>query len=318
MNTYWLFALSLGLLAAGAACAAVSLFVRDVRSQRYEDRIARVLDARQRTPEPEAATPPPQGIRARSLHLIQAIGQRFEGTRVERLLLAGEDRLLLGMAGWNTTAGTSAFIGVRIVLAALCMQLAIVLFPSSGLQMLFVLGGGLAVGVLLPKIMLGIWAARLRRKAYNELPLLIDLVRLLQGVGFSIDQTLHMLGEKLGPALPLLGRELRDANLAYSHGRSRTQSLHRLSETYDNEDLRSLVLVLLQVHEHGGAVQEPLRQFGVRLREQRQMESKEKIGKLSVKMTIVMMLTLLPALMIVLAGPAIIALAGTLTRMGGQ
>ena len=61
-----------------------------------------------------------------------------------------------------------------------------------------------------------------------------------------------------------------------------------------------------------------MREHGVRLREQRQMESKEKIGKLSVKMTIVMMLTLLPALMIVLAGPAIIALAGTLTRMGGQ
>ncbi|WP_251278536.1 type II secretion system F family protein, partial [Enterobacter hormaechei] len=71
-----------------------------------------------------------------------------------------------------------------------------------------------------------------------------------------------------------------------------------------------------QVHAHGGAVQEPLRQFSIRLREQRRNSLKEKVGKLSVKMTVVMMLTLLPALMLVLAGPALVALAATMSSMG--
>jgi len=75
------------------------------------------------------------------------------------------------------------------------------------------------------------------------------------------------------------------------------------------------VQLILQVHAHGGAVQEPLRQFSIRLREQRRSTLKEKVGKLSVKMTVVMMLTLLPALMLVLAGPAIIALASALTQL---
>jgi tight adherence protein C len=100
------------------------------------------------------------------------------------------------------------------------------------------------------------------------------------------------------------------------HGRSRQQSLRRLAESFGDEDLRSLVQLMLQVHEHGGAVQEPLRQFSVRLREQRRSALKEKVGKLSVKMTIVMMLTLLPALMLVLSGPAIIALANAVNRLG--
>ncbi|MBO8044598.1 hypothetical protein J6396_43795, partial [Pseudomonas aeruginosa] len=64
------------------------------------------------------------------------------------------------------------------------------------------------------------------------------------------------------------------------------------------------------------AVQEPLRQFSIRLREQRRNALKEKVGKLSVKMTVVMMLTLLPALMLVLAGPALVALATTMSKMG--
>ena len=34
------------------------------------------------------------------------------------------------------------------------------------------------------------------------------------------------------------------------------------------------------------------------------------------KMTVVMMLTLLPALMLVLAGPALVALATTMSKMG--
>ncbi len=138
----------------------------------------------------------------------------------------------------------------------------------------------------------------------------------LQGVGFSMDQSLQTLSDKLRGAIPVLGREIHQANVAYMHGRTRAQSLRRLGESFDDEDLRSLVQLMLQVHEHGGAVQEPLKQFSLRLREHRRATLKEKVGKLSVKMTVVMMLTLLPALMLVLSGPAIIALADAMTRLG--
>jgi len=124
-----------------------------------------------------------------------------------------------------------------------------------------------------------------------------------------------MIGDKLHIAIPVLGKELQLANAGYSRGRSRAQSLRRLSESFGNEDLRSLMPMVLQVHQHGGAVQEPLKQFGMRLREQRRMKMKEKVGKLSVKMTVVMMITLLPALMLVLAGPAIISLAAAIKGM---
>jgi tight adherence protein C len=59
-------------------------------------------------------------------------------------------------------------------------------------------------------------------------------------------------------------------------------------------------------------VQEPLRQFGQRLREQRRMRMKEAIGKVTVKMTAVMVLTLLPALMVITAGPGFLAVMRTL------
>lgn len=254
----------------------------------------------------------------RTLDALQAIGHRFEGGGLGKALLAPEDRLLLDQANRNTSAGRAIYIGLRIVLALLLPVIVALWLRPTGVRGLFELLAALAAGVLLPKFVLHSWADRLRRQATDELPLLIDLLRLLQGVGFSMDQSLQTIAERFPTVLPVLGRELRDANTAYMHGRPREQSLRRLAESFDNDDLKSLVQIIVQVHEHGGAVQEPLRQFAERLREQRKMVMKEKTGKLSVKMTVVMMLTLLPALMLVLAGPAVVSLIGTMSKLGGH
>ena len=103
------------------------------------------------------------------------------------------------------------------------------------------------------------------------------------------------------------------AQRKFAAGRTREQSLQRLSSGFDNEDLRAIVRLLIQVDKHGGAVQEPLKQFGDRLRETRRAMLRERIGRLTVKMTGVMVLTLLPALLIVTAGPGMLAVMRALS-----
>lgn len=306
-STWWM--LALVLLAAGIALLGVAYWVQGSRQQRSEATLQSALQPR----EPAAPAAPP-AARSRWAWL-EAIGTQFSGSRIEGALLASEDRMLLDLGGWNTRSGTAIYLALRLLLAVSVLLLALALAPTEGVAGLLTSIGALAAGLLLPKVGLGVWAARRRKRVSNELPMLIDLLRLLQGVGFSMDQSLQTLGDKLRPALPVLGQEIHDANINYSLGRSRPQSLRRLSEAYDDEDLRSLMQLIVQVHAHGGAVQEPLKQFSVRLREQRRHTLKEKVGKLSVKMTVVMMVTLLPALMLVLSGPALMALASTLTRM---
>ena len=302
------FALSLLVLAAGVALLGFAGWVRSHREQRTSATLKTALQPRDEAREVEAAG-------RDSLGWLERFGRSLSGGRLEAALLANEDRLLLDLAGWNTRRGTAIYLGVRLLLALLVLALALAFSEATGLAKIMVVIGALAAGLLLPKFALSAWVKRRRRAVENELPLLIDLLRLLQGVGFSIDQSLQMVGEKLHIAIPVLGHELQVANASYSRGRSRAQSLRRLSESFDNDDLRSLMQMILQVHQHGGAVQEPLKQFGMRLREQRRMKMKEKVGKLSVKMTVVMMITLLPALMLVLAGPAIISLAAAIKGM---
>jgi len=306
-SAWWV--LTLLVLSLGVGLFGVVHWVTAARQQRSASTLHAALQPRDGGPPSPAAPAPGRWA------WLEAFGQRLSGSRLERALLASEDRMLLDLGGWNTRSGTAIYLALRIVLAVAVLLLVAALGNARGAMGAVTLFTGLAGGLLLPKFVLGAWARRRRKQVNDELPMLIDLLRLLQGVGFSMDQSLQTLGDKLRPALPVLGQEIHEANIAYMHGRSRAQSLRRLSEAYDDEDLRSLVQLILQVHAHGGAVQEPLRQFSVRLREQRRHTLKEKVGKLSVKMTVVMMLTLLPALMLVLTGPALLALASTLTRM---
>src|SRR5256885_16309847 len=84
-----------------------------------------------------------------------------------------------------------------------------------------------------------------------------------------------------------------------------------------DDDMSAIVNLLVQVDKHGGAVQEPLREFSIRLREKRQASFKEKIGSITVKMTGVMVLTLLPALLVITAGPRLPAVLKGFSPHGG-
>ncbi|MGN0860094.1 MAG: type II secretion system F family protein [Stenotrophomonas sp.] len=315
MTSIW--SLAVGMLALALLVAAIGLLVRGRQSESAEAALSNAVKrgnnaALAATAAAESAKP----WWKRLADELTSLGQQFAGGRLQQLLLAEEDRMLLDQAGYGHSQGQAVFLAARLLAAVALPVLVIVFSDASGMRWLILLAAAMAAGLLLPKFGLRLWAKRIQKTVHDELPLFIDLLRLLQGVGFSIDQSLQMLSDKMRLALPVIGRELELANLAYSRGRSREQSLHRLAESFDNEDLRSLVQMIVQVHSHGGAVQEPLKNFGLRLREKRRMNLKEQVGKLSVKMTVVMMVTLLPALLLVLAGPAIIALAGAVSQMG--
>ncbi len=258
---------------------------------------ARVVD-----PKPGAGAPPKLAV-----HWLETpFGQR---------IVTDEDRRLIDQGGFPSLKGQQWFLTARVCLALALPMLGQILNPRTGSPMmmaaiLFVLG------FMLPKWFL-MWRARERKKRVRrELPLFVDILRLLQGVGLSLDQSLQILGSDFSGVLRVLGRETDIANRHYGQGRSREHSLQRLATLHDNEHLANLVALLVQVDKHGGAVQEPLRQFSERLRDWRKYDMKERIGKITVKMTVVMITTLLPALLIITAGPGFIAIGRSLGAIG--
>lgn len=232
--------------------------------------------------------------------------------------MANEDRQLIDQCGLPSQRAQLVFLVTRIALALLFPLLAYVVWSDGHTQrtVVSVLAAAFVLGFMTPKWVLGRFAAGRRERVAQELPLFIDLLRLLQGVGLSLDQSLQIMANDFTHVLRVLGHELAFANRQYSQGRTREHSLQRLATLHKNDNLMGLVSLLVQVDRHGGAVQEPLRIFSDRLREHRRSEMKERIGKITVKMTGVMVTTLLPALIIVTAGPGFIAIFHSLASVG--
>lgn len=249
------------------------------------------------------------------------VGARWLQGRFGASLLAKEDRQLINNAGYrDIRAARHYFVLSRGVLSiglAILGNFLPIVRELNNMLPFIASFFGFALGWMLPKWFLMRRAAQRRKQIAEELPLFVDMLRLLQGVGLSIDQSLHTIERDFQDVLPVLGAELTIALEQYARGRTRSQSLERLAKNYANDDVELVCRLINQVDQHGGAMQEPLHRFGVRLREQRRLELKERVGKLTVKMTGVMVLTLLPALLIITAGSGFIALFRGLGRVVG-
>jgi tight adherence protein C len=252
--------------------------------------------------------------------LLAAIGRASAAwldTPFGRVSVADEDRRLLERCGYLDAGARGRFFAARIA-GAIAAPLALFALghgAAHGARFVMLMFMALSAGFMAPK-----WyvrrRAQTRQRAVNaELPMFVDLLRLLQGVGLSLDQSLQVMIQDFRTVLPVLATELALAQAQFATGRTREQSMKRLSTSYDNEDLSAIVRLIVQVEKHGGGVQEPLRQFGDRLRETRRAMLRERIGKLTVKMTGVMVITLLPALLIITAGPGFIAVVRALSAL---
>ena len=237
---------------------------------------------------------------------------------LSKALFADEDRKLMELAGMEIARGGLVYVISRVVLALCLPMLLLMLLQPKGHNALLYGFLGFGFGMMLPKWLVRSKANRRRQCVVEELPLFVDLLRLLQGVGLSIDQSMQILATEFTGVLRVIGSELALANRLYASGRTREQSLQRLAHIGADDDLSAVVNLLVQVDRHGGAVQDPLKEFSLRLREKRQAGFKEKIGIITVKMTGVMVLTLLPALIVITAGPGFTAVIRSLSTMGGK
>ncbi|OZI46531.1 type II secretion system F family protein [Bordetella genomosp. 5] len=320
----WLLVGAIVALMVGCLIVGAALMARVGRQGRNLRTVERALAAREgrALPVEEAPRTPRAHIEAVT-HAASDAGLRMGAGRLGDSLLADEDRRLVEACGFADVArARGLFIASRVFLV-LALPLSLWMLADArwpdmgwaGISALMFFG--FALGWMGPKWwLMRRWSQR-RRQAGQELPLLIDLMRLLQGVGLSLDQSIHVLVHDFRVAMPVIGQELRVAAEAHTRGRTREQSLARLAEGYDNDDLTAICRLMVQIDKHGGAVQEPLARFSERVREKRKLDLKAKVAKMTVKMTGVMVMTLLPALLIVTGGSGFIAVIRGLSQIGG-
>lgn len=313
MTAHTLLLLSLASLSLALVLMAALLLRRQRLQRRGAEVIQNALD-RSAAGQPRESDGPAAAVPNRD----EQLPAHWLDTRLGRLLVADEDRQLINQCGFPSVRAQLTLLLTRAALAVGLPLLVDALFvhgPDTSRKGFLLLATVFVVGFMLPKWLLQRLAARRRVRVSHELPLFVDLLGLLQSVGLSLDQSLQIIAKDFTGVIPILGNDVATANRQYNQGRTREHAFQRMADLHQNQHLTDLISLLIQVDKHGGAIQEPIRQFSERLRVHRKAEMKTRVGVITVKMTVVMVTTLLPALLIIVAGPGFLAVIRSLGSM---
>jgi tight adherence protein C len=214
-------------------------------------------------------------------------------------------RALLIQAGYRTPQHVTIYRGMRVLFGALGF---FPLFLYYGFSSPLLLVGVTAFGFYIPRFMLKKKLQERQNRIRLGLPDGLDLTVICVEAGLSLDQAMMRVGEDLRTAHPELSGEFHLFDLETRAGKPRVEALRNLAERTGVDDIRSLVGTLIQTDRFGTSVAQALRVHSDSLRTERRQRAEEQAAKTTVKMIIPLVLFVMPSLIFVTVGPAVIQL----------
>jgi tight adherence protein C len=216
-----------------------------------------------------------------------------------------QTRLWLIQAGYRTAQHVTIYRGLRVLFAVLGF---LSVFVFTGFDSPLLLVGITGFGFFLPRFLLKKKLAERQRRIRLGLPDALDLTVICVEAGLSLDQAMMRVGQDLSHAHPELSGEFHLFDLETRAGKPRVEALRNLAERTGVDDIRSLVGTLIQTDRFGTSVAQALRVHSDSLRTERRQRAEEQAAKTTVKMIIPLVLFVMPSLIFVTVGPAVIQL----------
>jgi tight adherence protein C len=165
------------------------------------------------------------------------------------------------------------------------------------------------LGYVLPSLWLEQRIAARRHQIQRSLAEATDLLTLVVESGMSLDEGLLSITERFHNALgDEIGKVLREIRL----GRPRMSALEHMAETTGVPDLHHLVESIVQSDQMGVPIARLLRVQATEMRRRQRQTAQERAAQASSRMVFPMVGCIFPVLWIVLLGPAIIQIVGSL------
>jgi tight adherence protein C len=171
------------------------------------------------------------------------------------------------------------------------------------------------IGYLAPKFVLRMRAEARGRRLRDDISAFTHLLRVLYECGLSTEQSLHVFSKEQRGVLPDIALEITEVTRRVSAGSDLGDATRSVADEAGEAELTDLFAMIRQIDRYGGAVQEPLMRFAQLLEDRERTRLQETIGKLSAKLTMAMVLFLLPALLTFVGGPGFVAVIRALSQM---
>ena len=229
--------------------------------------------------------------------------------RVPTEILSGErsaEKLL--QAGFDGAAAPVLFGAIRIASLVLLPVIAVVFGPRNDAFMyLLVIVIAIVAGVFGPPALLDRLVTSRSDRIRRAVPDALDLLVVCVEAGVSLDAALVRTSRDLYGAHPDLAMEMAHVVRRVNAGMVREQALQTLHRRTGVEELRTLVSSMVQCERLGTSIARVLRVNAETLRLRRRQKAEKRAAQAALKMVIPLAFLILPALMMVVLGPAAIA-----------
>ena len=239
-------------------------------------------------------------IRTRAAEWLQA--------RVPTAMVGGaQTESTLLHAGFDSEMAPAVYAWARIASLVLLPLLALTFAPrTSGGQFMITVAAAVMFAAFGPP---GIVArlARLRQeKLRRSIPDALDLLVVCVEAGVSLDAAILRVAREVENVHPDLANEFYTANRRMGAGMTREEALRGLYVRTGVDELRTLSASMIQSEQWGTSISKVLRVFAEGLRRKRKQNAEKRAAVAATKMIFPLALFILPALFIVVLGPAII------------
>lgn len=306
-----------------AFAAFLAVYVRDAESSQVKIRI-KAIEARRAELKAELLEAQPTARRRIAQrgplaeHVLQGMA-RFKMIDDEQLKDA---ELRLWQAGMRSNDLAVAIILGRAVLPILFGVIALIaifvldLWPHmSGTKRALWICGALIAGYKGPDVYLNNRATKRTEAIRMGLPDALDLMVICAESGMSIDAALVQVGKSLENSYPELADEVTLTSVELGFLTDRRQAYANLSKRVPLDALQGVCTTLIQTEKYGTPLSSALRVLTAEFRNDRMMRAEAKAARLPVLMTVPLVSFIMPALFIVILGPAACAISDTMATL---
>jgi tight adherence protein C len=229
---------------------------------------------------------------------------------------ASQEKLV--QAGFDTPTAPATFFFIRVVSFVILPVLAIAFGPKSSF-FVYALSIGFAVfaGWIIPMGFLDRLVRQRQERIRRSVPDALDLLVVCVEAGVSLDAAVLRVSREIRLGHTDLAHELSVVNRKTNAGIPRDTALRSLWQRTGVEELRTLVSSMIQSEKWGTSIATVLRVSADTLRRKRRQVAEKKAKQAPLKMTFPLVLFILPALFIVIMGPALVQVITEFGKIGG-
>ena len=310
-SNIWIVILSALAAAASFVAFAIPFLARQEKQQRYKDVIEKKRQALFEQAREQVSQKPkvqPEISARKSMALLYRL-QRIAGDTSKQA------RDMMMQAGIRSPMAPIVYLVARIVLPVVLCALGMLFLSrvekelSNGL-VLMILSSLAAIGFFLPRILIKNTADKRQLEISLSFPDSLDMLLICVQGGIGIEAAINRISDSISESSVALAEEMGILSAELGMLSDRKSAFQSFASRVGSGPARSFATAMLQAEQYGTSISKALRVLADESRDARMAAAEQKAAALPPKLTVPMILFFLPALFIVILGPAFLRGAG--------